>query len=53
MLDAGDFIDIVEHNRGDIDLTKLQAAWRTTVSARGAEILRLIDDIDAGRTIQV
>src|SRR5262249_32978494 len=53
MIDGGDFINVVRHNRADIDLRKLQRLADKVYPNGGAEILRMIEDIDAGRTIQV
>jgi len=52
-LDAGDFGSIVEANRQSIDLKKLRRLADQACPGGGAEILRLIDDLDAGLTIQV
>jgi hypothetical protein len=52
-LDAGDFVDMVEFNREMIDLAKLKKLGEKVRPGGGKKILRLIDDIDAGRTFQV
>ncbi len=53
MIDGGDFINIVKHNRADIELKKLvQLAERVYVGG-GKEIRAMIDSVDAGKTIQV
>jgi hypothetical protein len=49
LVDAGDFVDVVTHNRSAIDLAKLQHLADKIYPGGGAEILRLVKDIDAGR----
>jgi hypothetical protein len=53
LVDAGDFVDVVTHNRSAIDLRKLQRLADKVYPEGGAEILRMVEDIDAGRTIQL
>src|SRR5262245_65052013 len=53
MVDAGDFIDIVRHNRDAIDLAKLKRLADKVYTDGSDEIMQMIQDIDAGRTIQV
>jgi hypothetical protein len=53
MIDAGDFINVVRHNRGDLDLDKLRRFGDKVYPDGGTEIIRMIEDIDAGRTIQL
>jgi hypothetical protein len=53
LIDAGDFINIVQHNRENINVPKLKRLADKVYSNGGAEMVRLIADIDAGRTIQV
>jgi hypothetical protein len=53
LVDAGDFVDVITHNRGDIDLRKLKRLGDKVYSDGGAEIMRMIEDIDAGRPIQL
>jgi hypothetical protein len=53
MVDAGDFMDVVIHNRSTIDLTKLKRLAGKVYSNGGSEIMRMIADIDAGRTIEL
>lgn len=52
-LDLGDFVDVVEHNRAILDLAKLRRLGDTVHPGSGARILRMVEDIDAGRTIQL
>lgn len=52
-VDAGDFINMVSHNRCVIDLKKLERLGNRVSPKGGSEVLRLIKDIDAGRTIQL
>jgi hypothetical protein len=53
LVDAGDFVDVVTHNRGAIDLPKLQRLADKVYPGGGAEIVRLVEDIDAGRPFQL
>jgi hypothetical protein len=53
LVDAGDFVDVVVHNRADIDLLKLKRFGDKVYPDGGAEIMQLIDDIDAGRPIRL
>lgn len=52
-IDAGDFMNVVRHNRADIDLRKLKKLADRVYPGGGAEIMSLIEDIDAGRPIQL
>jgi hypothetical protein len=52
LIDGGDFVDIVIHNRTKIDLNKLQRLADKVYANGGAEMVQLIADIDAGRRIQ-
>jgi hypothetical protein len=52
LVDAGDFTDVVTHNRSQLDLDKLgRLADKAQPDGRSA-ILQLIAEIDAGRMIQ-
>lgn len=51
--DGADFVDIVRHNRRDISLPKLRRLADKVYPNGGAEIMQLIEDIDAGRMIQL
>jgi len=53
MIDAGDFINVVQHNRGDLDVEKLVRFGEKVYPGGGEEIRQVIADIDAGRTIQL
>jgi hypothetical protein len=53
MIDAGDFIDVIRHNRADLDVRKLRRLAERVYSGGGTEIVRMLKDIDAGRTIQL
>src|SRR5262249_44726997 len=53
LVDGGDFVDVVRHNRGDISLPKLRRLADKVYPNGGAEIIRMIADIDAGRMIQL
>jgi hypothetical protein len=52
-VDAGDFIDMVEHNLPDIDTKKLKRLANKVYSKAGDEILKMIEDIKAGRPIKI
>jgi hypothetical protein len=52
-VDAGDFINVVTHNRDDLDLRKLKHLAEKVYPDGGAEIMQLVDDILAGRPIQI
>jgi hypothetical protein len=52
-LDAGDFINMVEHNRQALDVEKLRRLAEKAQPGGGARIRAIIDDIDAGRRIQL
>jgi hypothetical protein len=53
MQDAVDFLEIVSRNRNDIDLRKLRRLSLLLYAEAGDEIMKMIEDIDAGRSIQV
>jgi hypothetical protein len=53
LIDAGDFTNIVRHNRDDLDVSKLKRLADKVYPHGGAEMLQLITDIDAGRTIRI
>ena len=53
MIDAGDFINVVQHNRGNLDVEKLMRFAEKVYPGGDAEIRGMIEDIDAGRTIQL
>jgi hypothetical protein len=51
--DGADFVNVVRHNRSEIDLRKLRRLADKVYPNGAAEILQLIADIDAGRMIQI
>jgi hypothetical protein len=53
LIDAGDFVNVIRYNRDQIDLPKLKRLGDKFYPNGGTEILRLVEDIDAGRSIQV
>lgn len=53
LVDGGDFVDVVKHNRDRLDLRKLKQLADKVYPNGGAEILQLINDIDAGRMIRL
>lgn len=52
-VDLGDLIDIVEHNRGKLDLAKLERLGNAVFPKGGDRMLQMVEDIDAGRTIRL
>jgi hypothetical protein len=52
-VDVGDFVDVVEHNRAILNLKKLHRLADTANPGSGAKIIRMVEDIDAGRTIHL
>jgi hypothetical protein len=52
-VDIGDFVDMVQHNRAILNLKKLRRLAETVNPGTGEKIVRMVEDIDAGRTIQV
>jgi hypothetical protein len=53
LVDAGDFTNMVVHNRNAIDLEKLRRLADRSQHGGGARILDFVEEIDAGRTIHV
>jgi hypothetical protein len=53
LVDAGDFVNVILHNRARLNLPKLQRLAERVYPGGGAEVLRMVADIDAGRSIQV
>ncbi len=53
MTDAGDFIDVIRTNRRTLDVKKLKRLADIIYPDGGTEILEMIENIDAGRTISV
>ena len=52
LIDGGDFVDIVLHNRKNIDLDKLLRLADKVYPNGSAEMKQLLADVDAGRTIR-
>jgi hypothetical protein len=52
-VDAGDFIDVVEFNRDELDLRKLKRLAGKVYPDGGAEIMQMVDDILAGRPVHI
>jgi len=52
LIDMGDFVDVVQHNRAVLNLRKLRRLAETANPGTGAKIIRMVADIDAGRAIQ-
>jgi hypothetical protein len=53
LLDAGDFTNMLLHNRAAVDLQKLKHLGGKVLPGGGKRILALVTDIDEGRTIQL
>lgn len=53
LIDAGDFTNIVLHNRAILDLQKVRRLAKKVHPGSGVRIVRMVADIDAGRTIQL
>ena len=53
LIDAGDFADVVLYNRASIDLKKLKRLGDIVYPNGGTEILRIVADLDAGRSIEL
>jgi hypothetical protein len=53
MSDGSDFINIVRHNRADIDISKLKRLADKVYEDGAEEIEQMIEAIDAGRTLQL
>jgi hypothetical protein len=51
--DASDFIDMVERNVAEIDVKKLKRLADKVYKGGAREIVQLIEDIKAGRSIQI
>ena len=49
LIDAGDFVNIVQNNRREIDLPKLLRLTEQVYPGGGGEVRRLVEDIDAGK----
>ena len=52
LVDGGDFVDVVEHNHSALDLKKLKRLADKVYPDGGAEIIKLVEDILAGRRIE-
>jgi len=52
-IDAGDFVDMVQHHQDDIDLRKLRRLAEKVYKGGSAEILKMVNDIKAGRRIKI
>ena len=53
LIDGGDFVNIVNHNRAAIDLKKLKRLGERVYPGGGIEVLKLVEDIRAGRRLQI
>jgi hypothetical protein len=53
LLDAADFADIVTHNRQAVDLPRLRRLGERACPGAGARIVKLAEDIWAGRKIEL
>jgi hypothetical protein len=53
LVDLGDFVDVVQHNRQVLDLEKLRRLGDKVYPNGGKRLLEMVADIDAGRTIRI
>ncbi len=53
LIDLGDFVDVIQHNRQVLDLEKLRRLGDKVHPKGGQRILDLVADLDAGRQIQL
>ncbi len=51
--DIGDFINMVRTNRESIDLNKLGELGEIVYTGGGAEVVKYVEDIKAGRSLRV
>src|SRR5262245_38209612 len=51
LIDGGDFVNIVKHRHGKIQLAKLKRLANKVYAGGGAEIVKMVEDIRAGRPI--
>jgi hypothetical protein len=52
LVDLSDFIDVVKNNRAVLDLAKLQRLADMVKPRGGSMVLRIVQDIDAGRRVR-
>lgn len=52
-LDASDFIQIVKRNRDRIDRDRLRSLGDAVYENGGGELLKMVDDVIAGRRLRV
>lgn len=52
-IDAADFIRIVRYNHEDLDLNKLNNLGETVFVGGGKELLKFVDDVLAGRRLEI
>jgi hypothetical protein len=52
-LDASDFIQIVKRNRDRIDRDRLGMLGNAVYADGGGELLKMVDDVIAGRRLRV
>lgn len=53
LIDLGDFVNVVMNNRSTLDLEKLERIGNLMNPRRGSAILRIVEDIDAGRRVHL
>jgi hypothetical protein len=53
LVDLSDFIDMIRHNRDKLDLEKLKRLSGAVYPRGGAVVLRMVEDIDAGRDVRL
>jgi hypothetical protein len=52
-VDAGDFMDVLLHNRNDVDVQKLSSLAEKLYQGGGAAIKKMVEDTLAGRCIKL
>ena len=53
LVDGGDFVDIIKHNLGAIDMDKLHRLAEMIYEGAGADLLKCVDDIRAGERLDL
>lgn len=52
-VDIGDFINMVRTNQAKIDIKKLRQLGETVYTGGGAEVVKYVEDVKAGRSLRV
>jgi hypothetical protein len=53
LIDLGDFVDVIQHNRQVLNLEKLRRLADKIRPSAGKRVIAMVADIDAGRMIQI